>query len=61
MQARLHEAGWVLLNHDQPKCVSDSPEVRGRVCSYGQGDVTVSVQAESVDTSDELYLRASTG
>lgn len=61
MQHRLNEAGWVLHSHDQPECVSDSPQIRGFVCSYQKGSVTISVQAESTTTPDELAIWASTG
>lgn len=61
MQSRLYGAGWVLLNHDQPECVSDNPRVTGFVCSYARGDVTVSVQVESPEVPDSVSVWASTG
>lgn len=61
MQSRLYDAGWVLLSHDEPECVSDNPWVSGFVCSYTKDDVTVSVQAESPETPDSLQVWASTG
>ena len=61
MQGRLYDDGWVLHSHDEPECVSDNPYIRGFVCSYQKGAVTVSIQVESVTTPDELAIWASTG
>lgn len=59
MQIRLYDAGWLLHGHDEPECVSDSPQVQGWVCSYQRGDVTVSIQVESPETPDRLHIWAS--